>query len=192
MSSLAFPLVHPFTTCLYRLRCFFFRSFQIPARRTARFSPHCFQRNSLGWDGHSLKTFADCFSGAVAGATQQSQSQPCPAEGDATPAAVVAADEHQQRPPEFSKIGEEGGVGESDEDGLLPDGGEEKQPGAAATGTLDLHYAGAGIVGSWGVRRVQGGVSAALVDRYSHHSWCFISCASRSYILNTRLEFMFT
>lgn len=77
---------------------------------------------------------------------------------------MVVADEHQQRPPEFSNIGEEGCVGGDDET-LLPGGGEQEQTAAAATGTLDLHYAGAGIVGSWEIRRVQGGVSAALVDR---------------------------
>lgn len=121
------------------------------------------QRKSLGWDGHSLKTFAECFSGAVAGVTQLPQSQPCPAEGDDAPA-VVAADEHQQRPPEFSNTGEEGGGGENDE-AVVHGGEKQEQPGAAATGTLDLHYAGAGIVGSWEIRRVQGGVSAALVDR---------------------------
>lgn len=121
------------------------------------------QRNSLGWDGHSLEVLADCFSGAVAGVTQLSQPQPCLVKGDDTPA-VVEADEHQQRPPEFSNIGEEGGVC-GDHEAVLPGGEKQEQPGAAATGTLDLHYAGAGIVGSWEIRRVQGGVSAALVDR---------------------------
>lgn len=71
-------------------------------------------------------------------------------------------DEHQQRPPEFSSIGN--GSSDGGADGNTGSDGEE--PGAAATGTLDLHYAGAGIVGSWDIRRVQSGVSAALMNRY--------------------------
>ncbi|CBJ26419.1 expressed unknown protein [Ectocarpus siliculosus] len=122
-------------------------------------------RDSLGWDGHSLEALADCFACAVE-ATKlppPEENRPC-SEG-----ALAAADEHQQRPPEFSSTagvvetdrkGEEepesggvGGVGCGDDDG---DGG-------SATGTLDLHYARAGIVGSWEVSRVQTGVSAALM-----------------------------
>lgn len=116
------------------------------------------QRNSLGWDGHSLETLGDCFVGAVDDTPPPSQPQ-SGAAADAATAAV--ADEHQQRPPEFSSIGDEG----SDDggDGRVESRGEG--PSAAATGTLDLHYAGAGIVGSWDIRRVQSGVSSALMGR---------------------------
>ena len=116
------------------------------------------QRNSLGWDGHSLATLAACFVGAVDGETNSPHRQP------STDSDAAEADEHQQRPPEFSYAGEEGSDG-GEEDDTVRVGAEE--PGAANTGTLDLHYAGAGIVGSWDIRRVQTGVSAALMDRYT-------------------------
>lgn len=74
---------------------------------------------------------------------------------------ATVADEHQQRPPEFSSIGDEGSA--DGDDGKVGPGGEK--PSAADTGTLDLYYAGAGIVGSWDVRRVQSGVSAAMMKR---------------------------
>eukprot|EP00752_Nemacystus_decipiens_P008567 g7651.t1 len=111
-------------------------------------------RNSLGWDDHSLKTLGDCFVAAVDDTTQPWQSQACAA------ADVTEADEHRQRPPEFSNVGDAGSGNENDTS--TGPGGE--QPNASDTGTLDLHYAGAGIVGSWDIRRVQGGVSAAMMN----------------------------
>ncbi len=113
------------------------------------------QRNSLGWDGHSLKALADCFVGAVDGTEQPPQRQP------STDSDAMDAEEHQQRPPEFSNAVEEGSDDVKD-DAVRPGAGET---GVADIGTLDLHYAGAGIVGSWEIRRVQTGVSAALMER---------------------------
>lgn len=113
------------------------------------------QRNSLGWDGHSLKALGDCFVGAIDGTAQPPQCQP------STDSDALDAEEHQQRPPEFSNAMEEGSDDGKD-DAVRTGVGE---PGVAEIGTLDLHYAGAGIVGSWEIRRVQTGVSAALMDR---------------------------
>ena len=114
------------------------------------------QRKSLGWDGHSLAALGACFVGALHGETNSSPRQP------RTDSDAAEADEHQQRPPEFSYSGEEDSDG-GEEDGTVRPGAEEL--GAANTGTLDLHYAGAGIVGSWDIRRVQTGVSTALMER---------------------------
>eukprot|EP00903_Cladosiphon_okamuranus_P013434 g12513.t2 len=101
-------------------------------------------RNNLGWDGHSLKTLGECFVGALDDTPQPSQSQ----SGADTADATTEEDEHQQRPPEFSSIGDEGS--DEDEDEKVGSGGQD--PSTSAIGTLDLHYAGAGIVGSWDIR----------------------------------------
>ncbi|CAB1117342.1 unnamed protein product [Ectocarpus sp. CCAP 1310/34] len=120
-------------------------------------------RDSLGWDGHSLEALADCFAGAVE-ATKlplPEENRPC-SEG-----ALAVADEHQQRPPEFSStagVVETDRTGEEEPDSGVGGGvGSGDGDGGSATGTLDLHYARAGIVGSWEVSRVQTGVSVALM-----------------------------
>lgn len=124
------------------------------------------QRESLGWDGHSLETLTQCFVGAVV--EERVSPPPQPPAGAAGGASDAVADEHQQRPPEFSNTEEaEGYLGE--EDGtVLPsaEGSDATAAVAAPTGTLDLHYSGAGIVGSWEVRRLQSGISAALMHRW--------------------------
>lgn len=119
----------------------------------------------MGWDGHNLKTLTDCFVGAIA---EKRVSPPTPASTSAGGGSGAAADEHQQRPPEFS-ISEGAEVYVGDKGGALSpsaDGPDAAAAGTATTGTLDLHYSGAGIVGSWEIRRLQSGLSAALVDRW--------------------------
>ncbi|CAN0187505.1 unnamed protein product [Ectocarpus sp. 4 AP-2014] len=123
-------------------------------------------RDSLGWDGHSLEALADCFAGAV----EETKLPPPEENRPCSEGALAVAGEHQQRPPEFSSTA---GVVETDRQreeeaesgggGGGGDGDGDGDGGGSATGTLDLHYARAGIVGSWEVSRVQTGVSAALV-----------------------------
>ncbi|CAM9429270.1 unnamed protein product [Ectocarpus sp. 12 AP-2014] len=134
-------------------------------------------RDSLGWDGHSLEALADCFAGAV----EETKLPPPEDNRPCSEGALAVADEHQQRPPEFSSTA---GVVETDRKG-------EEEPksgvgggvgcgggdGGRATGTLDLHYARAGIVGSWEVLRVQTGVSAALM--HSMHRSIRSACGRR-------------
>ncbi|CAM9626907.1 unnamed protein product [Ectocarpus fasciculatus] len=117
-------------------------------------------RDSLGWDGHSLDALTDCFAGAVEEVTlpPPEESRSC-SEG-----ALAVADEHQQRPPEFSSTAGVVEAGHKGEDEPETGGSGGSGGGGGATGTLDLHYARAGIVGSWEVSRVQTGVSAALMN----------------------------
>ncbi|CAM9147857.1 unnamed protein product, partial [Hapterophycus canaliculatus] len=125
-------------------------------------------RESLGWDGHSLETLMGCFVGAIA---EEKVSPPQPSTAATGGAPGAAADEHQQRPPEFSNteeaeryLGEKGGASFPSAERSDAAAAAAAAVGAAPTGTLDLHYSGAGIVGSWEVRRLQSGISAALMN----------------------------
>ncbi|CAN0001609.1 unnamed protein product [Scytosiphon promiscuus] len=116
-------------------------------------------RDSLGWDGHSLETLTDCVVGAIA------EDRMSPPQPSSTAGEEASADEHQQRPPEFSVTEEaEGYLGEKSGT-VLPSTHRPDTAAAVATpsGTLDLHYSGAGIVGSWEVRCLQSGISPSMV-----------------------------
>ncbi|CAN0061024.1 unnamed protein product [Ascophyllum nodosum] len=134
-------------------------------------------RRSLGWEGHTLESLRDCFVAAIR-ETQPRETHPlATAEKNASfsahaplPASAVNSTHTrgdsplglQQRssdsaPPKSSKA-----AADDDPQQRAPELSESVEPGRAST--VDLHYADPDIIGSWGVKLVQGGLNEGLVS----------------------------